>query len=193
MEQSLSLREAVTLAKRMADEQRRVDPKNGKHCTECTGSLTPTCKKHGCIDRHVNKGAGWATQPRDRNGRWTVGGAGGAAPSGQMGLFDGQPGTEKKPIPEASATHPDSLHFDQANPASGSLNGVAFESWTPPKDDAGWANVAGQKKMAEPDMDLGDGPMPKRPGSGVVIQEPDGRVWVVEPTNHFGGNARGKN
>jgi len=27
----------------------------------------------------------------------------------------------------------------------------------------------------------------KKQSSGVIILEPDGRVWVVEPTNHFGG------
>jgi ADP-ribose pyrophosphatase YjhB (NUDIX family) len=27
----------------------------------------------------------------------------------------------------------------------------------------------------------------QRRASGVVMVEPDGRVWIVEPTNHFGG------
>lgn len=80
------------------------------------------------------------------------------------------------------------------------LNGIPFEPWTPPKD---WRRVKGTKDIAEP-----DGPTPKtwvdrwtdkktgekhedvhtqRVGAGVIIQEPDGRVWLVEPKNHFGG------
>ncbi|MCO7058313.1 NUDIX domain-containing protein [Pseudomonas juntendi] len=69
------------------------------------------------------------------------------------------------------------------------LNGVPLTPWTPPTTKAGWNAVAGQMPGKEPPLPQkfdyqGN---PKRPGAGVVIQEPDGRVWVVEPTNHFGG------
>lgn len=71
-----------------------------------------------------------------------------------------------------------------ANPPT--INGVPFAPWTPPKS---WGNVAGQKKLAEPPLPTAKDAfgMPKRAGAGVVIREPDGRVWIIEPTNHFGG------
>lgn len=69
------------------------------------------------------------------------------------------------------------------------LNGIPVASWTPPTTKAGWNAVEGQMKGAEPPLPAAFDYQgkPKRPGAGVVIQEPDGRVWVVEPTNHFGG------
>lgn len=65
-----------------------------------------------------------------------------------------------------------------------SLNGVAFAPWTPPAEDQ-WDYVEGQND------DLVEGhlscPPGKEPASGLLIVEPDGRVWVVSPTNRFGG------
>lgn len=70
-----------------------------------------------------------------------------------------------------------------------SLHDVALAPWKAPKSDAGWNKVSGQMKGAEPPLTVaydhkGE---PKRPGAGVIVAEPDGRVWIVEPTNHFGG------
>src|SRR6185312_15342658 len=62
------------------------------------------------------------------------------------------------------------------------LNGVAFKRYKPPKN---WANVPGQKKnLKEPPFDV---PRDMRASSGVVIHEPDGRVWLIKPTKGFGG------
>jgi 8-oxo-dGTP pyrophosphatase MutT (NUDIX family) len=64
------------------------------------------------------------------------------------------------------------------------LNGVELKPWTPPKDNAGWAKVDGQNP------DIGETPLNakgKRPGAGVLITEPDGRVWLVKPTKGYGG------
>lgn len=66
------------------------------------------------------------------------------------------------------------------------LNGIPLAVWSEaPQDDAGWAAVAGQDAaFAEPDFK----PAPdKRVAAGVVILEEDGRVWVVHPSNAFGG------
>lgn len=126
------------------------------------------------------------TQSRDRMGRWSAGGFG-APMAPQLG---GKPDTfmVKDPTmasdvdtndnPEDVATY--TSDFD---PGEG-LNGVPFEPWKAPTTDEGWAKVEGQKDVGEPDFpDTGK----KRPASGVIIEEPDGRVWLIEPTNHFGG------
>lgn len=66
-----------------------------------------------------------------------------------------------------------------------SLNGVAFSDWTPPGDNEEWDYVEGQKDdLDEPPMHL---PLGKKAATGMIVLEPDGRVWVVSPTNQFGG------
>ena len=48
----------------------------------------------------------------------------------------------------------------------------------------GWDLVDGQMHdLVEPDMDTKG----KEPAAGVVITEPDGRVWLVKPSNGFAG------
>jgi ADP-ribose pyrophosphatase YjhB (NUDIX family) len=65
------------------------------------------------------------------------------------------------------------------------LNGVKFAPWTDtPKTQHGWATVSGQAIENEPAMTVPPG---MHTSAGVVIVEPDGRVWVVHPTNGFGG------
>lgn len=83
--------------------------------------------------------------------------------------------------PEATAS------FVPGSAVPPALNGVAFKPWMgAPRDTAGWASVPGQK----PDLDR-DNPFEPHPtkytATGVIIREPDGRVWLTEPTNHFGG------
>lgn len=67
-----------------------------------------------------------------------------------------------------------------------SLNGIRFASWQPPADAIGWRKVDGQITIEdEPE------PAPLKKGqkfaTGLVIIEPDERVWMVSPTNQFGG------
>ena len=67
------------------------------------------------------------------------------------------------------------------------VNHLAIASWgDAPTDSAGWERLAGTSKFDEP-------PMPvvaeRAPASGAVVIEPDGRVWVVSPSNGFGGYA----
>jgi 8-oxo-dGTP pyrophosphatase MutT (NUDIX family) len=66
------------------------------------------------------------------------------------------------------------------------VGGAPLTPWSDhPTDIAGWAKVEGQKPdLVEPPFHLDHG---ERTASGVVIQEPDGRVWLVHPANQFGG------
>jgi|GEM_PF-222750 ADP-ribose pyrophosphatase YjhB (NUDIX family) len=69
--------------------------------------------------------------------------------------------------------------------APASLNGIAFQVWqSAPKTLAGWAYVDGQMAMDEPVLAPKQG---KKLAAGVVVMEPDGRFWLVAPTNAFGG------
>lgn len=60
------------------------------------------------------------------------------------------------------------------------LNGVKFAPWRPPAD---WVAVDGQAEIDEPVFEPGT----KQPASGVVVREPDGRIWLVQPRGGFGG------
>jgi len=65
------------------------------------------------------------------------------------------------------------------------LNGVKFALWTDaPTTRHGWADVSGQNVADEPDMAVQQG---MHTSAGVVIVETDGRIWIVHPTNTFGG------
>lgn len=71
------------------------------------------------------------------------------------------------------------------------LNGVAVAPWAAaPTDIAGWVDVPGQKPdLDEPEMPKGVDfkGNAKEEAAGVIVEEPDGRVWVMCPTNQFGG------
>lgn len=71
---------------------------------------------------------------------------------------------------------PDETHYDTGKAQPGqSLNGVDFKS-APPKF---WEKT--------PDVDIKEPPPLKRIDRvSVMIQEPDGRIWIVQPTNGFG-------
>lgn len=62
------------------------------------------------------------------------------------------------------------------------LNGLPLKPWQDaPRTLVAWAKVAGQGAFTEP-------PPPSRHlTAGVVILEPEGRVWTVSPSNAFGG------
>ena len=64
------------------------------------------------------------------------------------------------------------------------LNGIAFKPWAAPVSDVKWADIEGQATIEEPPFVV---PPDKHPAAGVVIEEPDGRIWLVAPTNGFGG------
>ena len=65
------------------------------------------------------------------------------------------------------------------------LNNVPFAPWLDlPASNADWQTVAGQAAIDEPPFVV---PAAFAPAAGVVIQEDDGRVWAVAPSNRFGG------
>jgi 8-oxo-dGTP pyrophosphatase MutT (NUDIX family) len=67
----------------------------------------------------------------------------------------------------------------------GELNGIALREWGDvPNAAAGWNAVEGQGSCDEPPFHAPPG---KAPAAGVVILESDGRVWLVAPSNAFGG------
>lgn len=64
------------------------------------------------------------------------------------------------------------------------LNGVAFAPWQAPTTPDGWNHTEGLNPFVEePPFEPGK----LEPASGVVIEESDGRVWVVCPTNQHAG------
>jgi 8-oxo-dGTP pyrophosphatase MutT (NUDIX family) len=100
----------------------------------------------------------------------------------------GAPVSIKHPhTPSPSSSWTDPLQIATAVPGATlpvTLNGIAQESWTgAPKDRAGWMHLCQTNKIDEPPFD----PMGKNPSAGTVILEADGRVWLVAPTNQFGG------
>ena len=72
---------------------------------------------------------------------------------------------------------------DSAMPEA--INDVPMSAWRDaPTDAAGWEALVAGLSFTEPPMPSAPG---KKPAAGVVTIEPDGRVWVVAPTNAFGG------
>jgi ADP-ribose pyrophosphatase YjhB (NUDIX family) len=66
------------------------------------------------------------------------------------------------------------------------LLGVPMASWTAPANVEDWNHVPGRKKgLKEPPMRMPDSK--KSASSGCIVEEADGRIWVVHPTNAFGG------
>ena len=70
-------------------------------------------------------------------------------------------------------------------PMPAAVNGLPITSWLDaPTDFAGWEQLAKSAKFDEPAMKNVPG---KASASGAVVVESDGRVWVVSPSNGFGG------
>lgn len=67
-----------------------------------------------------------------------------------------------------------------------SINGTRLKSWKDhPRTVEGWDYSEGiNEELYEPPFSIKPG---KTASSGVIIEEPDGRVWVLSPTNMFGG------
>jgi 8-oxo-dGTP pyrophosphatase MutT (NUDIX family) len=70
-------------------------------------------------------------------------------------------------------------------PLPGELNGIALLDWTNvPASANEWNAVEGQCAFDEPPFLAPPG---KAPAAGAVILEADGRIWLVAPSNVFGG------
>jgi 8-oxo-dGTP pyrophosphatase MutT (NUDIX family) len=71
------------------------------------------------------------------------------------------------------------------SPMPAAVGGLAIFPWlTAPSTSAGWEELAALTLFDEPAMKTVSG---KKPASGAVVVEPDGRVWVVSPSNRHGG------
>lgn len=72
-------------------------------------------------------------------------------------------------------------------PLPPALNGIAFSPWSAAPDSAdGWQACVAGGDIDEPPFALPSG---MAAAAGVVILEDDGRVWLVAPSNGFGGYA----
>lgn len=66
-----------------------------------------------------------------------------------------------------------------------SLLGVPLQPWDDaPKHAAGWEELAQQNQIEEPNFKSQEG---LAAAAGVLVKEADGRIWLVAPTNQFGG------
>lgn len=69
-------------------------------------------------------------------------------------------------------------------PVPKAINGVPFAPWRAPTTPEEWNLTEGINRfLVEPPFDPGK----MEPAAGVVIEEEDGRVWVVCPTNRHAG------
>ena len=77
--------------------------------------------------------------------------------------------------------------FLPEGPVPATLNGIPCATWREaPTSLDDWARVPGQlPDLAEPPFD----PQGKQPAAGLIIEESDGRIWIVCPTNRFAGCA----
>lgn len=103
---------------------------------------------------------------------------------------NGKPVTIKQPHhPSSHSTwhNPDAVAtFVPGGDIPMSLNGVRISPWRDhPRTTEGWDYVDGvNEDIYEPPLHVPPG---KNVSSGVVIEEPDGRVWIMSPTNQYGG------
>ncbi len=66
-----------------------------------------------------------------------------------------------------------------------SVAGISIRSWTnAPSDNAKWEQLAEAAAFDEPPLKVKPG---KNPASGAVVVEPDGRIWVISPSNQYAG------
>ena len=65
------------------------------------------------------------------------------------------------------------------------LDGIPFASFTDaPVTSEAWERLADQGRLDEPAFNVPPG---LQAAAGVVVRESDGRVWLVCPSNAFGG------
>jgi 8-oxo-dGTP pyrophosphatase MutT (NUDIX family) len=112
-----------------------------------------------------------------------------------MPIFHPQPDDQGKPVAIKYPSTPTEIEA-WADPAAiatvvpdgrvpAELNGVALTPWADyPRTAEGWGYLDGiNEDLDEPPIEASG----MKPAAGAVILEPDGRVWVVHPTNQFGG------
>ncbi|AKJ28577.1 NUDIX hydrolase [Caldimonas brevitalea] len=84
---------------------------------------------------------------------------------------------------DRSAVH--TFERDPEIEIGGKLHGVDLASWKAPKTDAEWAHIKTRHiPFVDPVFKPAKG---LQAASGALIVEPDGRVWLAEPKDHFAG------
>lgn len=112
-----------------------------------------------------------------------------AAPLAHPKLNDsGQPviiNTPSTPTLEPTWSDPSTTAvFTPGSSTPQSLGNTEIKSWNPPQ--SGWSGIPGTKESLDRRKTFSEAPG-KKTGAGVIIVEDDGRVWVLSPTNAFGG------
>lgn len=70
-------------------------------------------------------------------------------------------------------------------PMPDEINGIPVARWLDaPTTETGWEALASQHQIVEPDFIVPGG---YKPAAGAVIREADGRIWLVAPSNAYGG------
>ncbi len=160
-----------------------------------------------------NSGAGGSgSKPKINAPQYGIGGFAAAQQQYFQGLYGGEPAAPKGPPPGAKphpqkndkgepvtvnyptkASDPQTWNdpksaatFVPGGKAPDALNGVALSSWKAPDTIEGWSKVSGQNPKIDADYPFEHSPG-KNVGAGVIIREPDGRLWITRPTNGFGG------
>lgn len=93
----------------------------------------------------------------------------------------------KPSTPSAAPTWQDAedvATFVPEGPSPSMLNGISVAPITIPRREMDWAGQARSRDFHEPDFEPPSG---LKPAAGAVVVEPDGRVWIVHPTNAFAG------
>jgi len=92
--------------------------------------------------------------------------------------------------PRSTWTDPSSTAtFVPGGPVPSELHGVKMEPWHGPSTIAEWKGVEGTNPRFDALAGQIEVPPGKHLGAGVIVVEPDGRVWLTKPTNGFGGYA----
>jgi ADP-ribose pyrophosphatase YjhB (NUDIX family) len=118
---------------------------------------------------------------------WSGGKKGGDEPDkdkGQTSAFQ-----QYRKTNEPVHTSPNELKWTVDNPLDiKELHGVPFDFWLDaPTDIEGWKTVAGKNPNIQEPIEMQKRYKNDKEGAGVIIIEPDNRVWIVEPMGHYMG------
>lgn len=94
-----------------------------------------------------------------------------------------------QPSPLAAWDQPDALACVVPDgPMPPEVNGIPSLPWRDrPQTPQAWEALADAHRVEEPAFQIPAGSAKLQRAAGVVVREPDGRVWVVAPSNAFGG------
>jgi ADP-ribose pyrophosphatase YjhB (NUDIX family) len=100
----------------------------------------------------------------------------------------GQPviiNSPSEPTPDTTWTDPatTAVFVPEGNTPT-KIGNTELKPWTPPQD--GWSSISGVNEKLDNRKPFTSTPG-KQAASGVIIVEDDGRVWLISPTNQFGG------